>query len=212
MATAPYPLTAHQWPAATAPVTQTWPAYDALVQLDLVGQGASGGWYRALRFGHAASGPYWLPASAVTVTGSTTDLAQAPGGPGELAPPVATHDSVTLSWTAPTTGGTVTGYRLWRQRGEADFTVLGADLAADVLTYTDTGLDPETAYQYRVAGGVGGRCGPQGRSRGRDHGGDAARTRDTPGLDGTAYGRQSNAIELGGAPGSGHAAADRLPD
>ena len=151
LATASYPLTAHQWPAAPAPVTQTWLAHDARVQLDLVGQGAGGGgWYRALRFGQGASGPYWLPASAVTVTGSTTDLAQAPGVPGELAPPVATHYSVTLSWSAPTTGGTVTGYRLWRQTGEADFTVLGADLAADVLTYTDTTAAASTAYQYRL--------------------------------------------------------------
>ena len=89
LATAPYPLTAHQWPAATAPVTQTWLAHDAMVQLDLVGQGAHGDWYRALRFGQGASGPYWLPASAVTTTGSATSLAQAPGVPGDLAPPTA---------------------------------------------------------------------------------------------------------------------------
>ena len=83
LATATYPLSAHQWPAATAPVTHTWAAHDAAIKLDLVAQGAGGGgWYRALRFGQAAAGPYWLPASAVTVSGSTTDLSQAPGGPG----------------------------------------------------------------------------------------------------------------------------------
>ena len=151
LATATYPVTAHQWPAATAPVTQTWSAHDAAVVLDVMAQGAGGGgWYRVLRFGARASGPYWLPATAVTVTGATTDVPQAPGVPGELPPPTATHNTVTLTWTAPTTGGTVTGYRLWRQTGEAEFLVLGADLGADVLTYMDMDVTASTTYQYRV--------------------------------------------------------------
>ena len=150
-ATAPYPLTAHQWSAATAPVTHTWAAHDAAVILDIMAQGAGGGgWYRALRFGESAGGPYWLPAPAVTVTGASTDVPQAPGVPGDLTPPTATHASVTLHWTAPATGGPVTGYRLWRQTGEAQFLVLGADLGADVLTYMDMDVTASTTYQYRV--------------------------------------------------------------
>ena len=150
-ATATYPVTAHAWPAATAPVSHTWDTHDAAVKLDLTAQGGGGGgWYRVLRFGHADSGPYWLPATAVTVSGATTALAQAPGVPGDLPPPTATHDTVTLTWTAPTTGGTVTGYRLWRQTGEGDFAILGSDLAADVLTFTDRPVTASTAYQYRV--------------------------------------------------------------
>ena len=150
LATAPYPLTAHQWPAATAPVTHTWSAHDASVSLDLVGQGAGGGgWWRGLRFGHAASGPYWLPAAAVGTQGSTSDLPQVPGAPTDLATS-ATADAVTLSWSAPTTGGTVTGYRLWRQSGEAAFSVQGDDLAADALTYKDTAVAASTTYQYRL--------------------------------------------------------------
>ena len=162
LATAPYPLTAHAWPAAPAPVTHTWLAHDALVQLDLVGQGAHGDWYRALRFGQGASGPYWLPASAVTTTGSATGLAQAPGVPGDLAPPTATHDRVTLSWSAPTTGGPVTGYRLWRQTAEGAFVVLGPDLAADQLTFTDSTVAASTAYQYRVQAMSAAGAGPRG--------------------------------------------------
>ena len=150
LATATYPLTAHQWPAATAPVTHTWSAHAATVNLDLVGQGAGGGgWWRGLRFGHAASGPYWLPASAVGTQGSTSDLPQGPGTPTDLAASAAA-DAVTLSWSAPTTGGPVTGYRLWRQSGEAAFSVQGDDLAADALTYKDTAVTASTTYQYRL--------------------------------------------------------------
>ena len=124
LATATYPLTAHQWPAATAPVTHTWSA-------------------------HAASGPYWLPASAVGTQGTTSDLPQVPGAPADLATSAAA-DAVTLSWSAPTTGGTVTGYRLWRQSGEAALSVQGDDLAADALTYKDTAVTASTTYQYRL--------------------------------------------------------------
>ena len=162
LATAPYPLTAHQWPEPAAPVTHTWDAHAAAIQLDVVGQ-VSGpdGWYRALRFGEGASGPYWLPASAVTVTGAPSDLAPAPGVPGDLAAPVATHASVTLTWTAPTTGGPVTGYRLWRQTGAAEFAVLGSELAAATLTHTDSTVATGSSYQYRLqarsAAGYGAR-------------------------------------------------------
>ena len=149
--TATYPVTARAWPLAMATATHSWTAHDAAVKLDVVGQGAGGGnWYRVLRFGESASGPYWLPAAVVTVTGTTTEVPEAPGVPGEPAPPAATHESVTLIWTAPTTGGTVTGYRVWRQTGEEAFAVLGDDLAADVLTHTDTTVAAATAYQYRV--------------------------------------------------------------
>ena len=150
-ATASYPLTAHQWPVATAPVSHTWSAHDAALKLDVMAQGAGGGgWYRVLRFGESAQGPYWLPAAAVSITGATTALPQVPGAPGDFPTPTATHQSVTLTWAAPTTGGTVNGYRLWRQTGEEAFTVLGTDLAADVFIYIDTTVLANTAYQYRV--------------------------------------------------------------
>ena len=180
-ATATYPVTAHAWPAATAPVSHTWDTHDAAVKLDLTAQGG-GGWYRVLRFGHADSGPYWLPATAVTVSGATTALAQAPGVPGDLPPPTATHDTVTLTWTAPTTGGTVTGYRLWRQTGEGDFAILGSDLAADVLHLH--GQPGHGQHGLPVPGaGAGGRRGRGAQPRGQcDHGGSAPHTRAAHGL------------------------------
>ena len=58
---------------------------------------------------------------------------------------------MTLTWTAPADGGTVTGYRLWRRSGEETaFSVPGEDLAATVLTHTDTTVATGTAYAYRV--------------------------------------------------------------
>ena len=53
---------------------------------DLVGQGpGGGGWYRLLRFGQGASGPYWVAAAAVTVSGATPDLPQGGGAAGRAA-------------------------------------------------------------------------------------------------------------------------------
>ena len=149
-ATAAYPLTARRWPETGAPVSHTWAAHDTAVQLDVAGQGPGGsGWYRVLRFGQRADGPYWLPAGAVTITGATGDLPQAPGTPGNPTATAGTN-TVTLTWQAPATGGTVTGYRLWRQAGTAAWAVLTDTLAADTLTHADTGLAADTAYRYRL--------------------------------------------------------------
>ncbi len=149
-ATAAYPLTARRWPETGAPVSHTWAAHDTAVQLDVAGQGpGGGGWYRVLRFGQRADGPYWLPAGAVTITGATGDLPQAPGTPGNPTATAGTN-TVTLAWEAPATGGTVTGYRLWRQAGAAAWTVLTDTLAADTRTHADTGLAADTAYRYRL--------------------------------------------------------------
>ena len=147
---ATYPVTARAWPAAEAPATQTWDAHDATVQLDVVGQvSGTDGWWRALRFGESASGPYWLPGSAVTVTGTVTAVPAAPGLPTALAA-AATHEIVTLTWTAPATGSPVTGYRIWRRTGMEAFTSLEMDPEHTAATYTDLDLEAATAYQYRV--------------------------------------------------------------
>ena len=146
-ATAPYPL-AHQWPAAPAPATHTWAAHEATVH-DVAAQGPGGGWWRVVRFGQGTSGPYWIPAGAGTVSGTTSTLPAAAGLPGDLMA-TATHASVSLSWRAPLSGGTVTGYRVWRQTGEEAYAGLGGDLAATALTHTDTSVTGSTAYQYRL--------------------------------------------------------------
>ena len=44
----------------------------------------------------------------------------------------------------------MTGYRLWRQTGEAAFAVVGSDLAASALGHTDLTVQGGTTYQYRL--------------------------------------------------------------
>ena len=67
--------------------------------------------------------------------------------------------TVSLSWQAPATGPTVTGYRLWRQADAGEFVPLGTDLGATVRTHTDTSVANGHVYRYRVqalaAGGAG---------------------------------------------------------
>ena len=151
LATAAYPLTARAWPAAAAPATHVWSAHDAALQLDVAGRvGGPDGWWRVVRFGAEAAGPYWLPASVVTVTGAATGVPDAPGLPGGFRSTAATHESATLTWSAPATGGTVTGYRLWRRTGTEAWVALEAVLDAATLTHSDSGLAAATAYQYRL--------------------------------------------------------------
>ena len=154
LATASYPVTAHQGPAATAAVTHTWSAHDATVKLDLVAQAAGGSWWRVLRFGQSASGPYWLPASAVTVTGSTTDVPAAPGAATDLTAGPGPDSQMQLGWTAPTTGPVPTGYRIERSADVNPrlWTEVVADSGTPDTTWADSGLAAATVYHYRVTG------------------------------------------------------------
>ena len=73
-----------------------------------------------------------------------------PGAPGDV---VATADGATaidLSWTAPTTGGDPTGYRIDRSMNGNVWTTLVANTGNTNLTYSDTGLKPAKGYYYRV--------------------------------------------------------------
>lgn len=72
---------------------------------------------------------------------------EAPVPPGPVTALSATataHDSVELGWVAPTTGDPVVSYKVQRD-GEDVGTV-----AAPATTFTDTGLDAETTYEYTV--------------------------------------------------------------
>ena len=64
----------------------------------------------------------------------------------------ATHESITLSWDA-SDDSTVTGYQILRRRpddGENNLLVHVSDTGNIDTTYTDTDVQPNTRYVYRV--------------------------------------------------------------
>ena len=79
----------------------------------------------------------------------TTDPTAAPDPPTSLSLDSKTETEVGMSWTAPAGGTPVTDYNVYRDGVNIDTTA--------GTTYTDTGLDPDTAYGYEVkAAGPGG--------------------------------------------------------
>ena len=94
--------------------------------------------------------PSWSPGDEVTV--KIVVLAEA-NGPEDLAATSAESGGqfdVTLTWAAPTTGGTVTGYRVEHQPDPAlQWRTLAASQSG--TTYTDSGLGRGTVRYYRVA-------------------------------------------------------------
>ena len=90
----------------------------------------------------AWSGPW-----SDTVTARVKD--DPPTAPTSLTASGVTHNSVTLSWTAPTQG-TVTGYRIFRGT-EADSLVAIMDDTGNIdVEETDSTVRAETTYYYAV--------------------------------------------------------------
>ena len=93
---------------------------------------------------------------------TVTDVLEVPPAPQNLRA-TSTASSVTLEWDAPD-DASVTGYRVLRRRpleGESTLLVYVEDTGNTDTTYVDTGVDPGTAYVYRVrainAAGAGAR-------------------------------------------------------
>ena len=92
---------------------------------------------------------------------ATTPAAPAPPEPETQDPPArptgltnaVTHDSVTLSWSDPD-DGSITGYRILRlNRAEDDigeFHVHVNNTGSAATSYTDSDVEPETRYVYRI--------------------------------------------------------------
>ena len=80
---------------------------------------------------------------------TVTTLRTAPGQPDDLEAE-ATHDTVSLTWSAPTTGGTATGYRVARKQGRGDWHVVAADTGSAVTFFADGDVAVATGYTYRV--------------------------------------------------------------
>ncbi|WP_221029082.1 chondroitinase-B domain-containing protein [Actomonas aquatica] len=77
--------------------------------------------------------------------GTTTPTLNAPSG---LSAAAASSSSIQLSWTD--NAANEEGFLLERRTGSDAFATI-ATLSADTTSYTDTGLTPETTYDYRVS-------------------------------------------------------------
>ena len=88
-----------------------------------------------------------------TAVRGTTNAAR-PGQPQNLRARAAGPTSITLAWEAPTSDGgeRITGYSI-RRRGPNDGTwiTIPRNTGPQETTFTDTGLQPATAYRYQVA-------------------------------------------------------------
>ena len=88
-----------------------------------------------------------------TAVRGTTNAAR-PGQPQNLRARAAGPTSITLNWEAPASDGgeRITGYTI-RRRGPNDGTwiTIPRNTGPQETTFTDTGLQPATAYRYQVA-------------------------------------------------------------
>ena len=82
-----------------------------------------------------------------TVTARVKD--DPPAAPSSLTASEVTHDSVSLSWTAPSRG-TVTGYRVLRGADANSLSTMTDDTGSTSPEYTDSTVDAETTYHYAV--------------------------------------------------------------
>ena len=73
-----------------------------------------------------------------------------PVAPSGLTAGQVSHDSVTLTWTAPGSGSTVTGYRILRGTETGKLSVVAQDTGSADTEYTDSTVAAETTYHYAV--------------------------------------------------------------
>lgn len=87
-----------------------------------------------------------------TVTASTGAATAAPGAPTNLAASEATSSTMELTWSAPGSGGTVSGYSAYfKLHSGSTWSLATAGLAASATSYTVTGLASGTSYDFYVA-------------------------------------------------------------
>ena len=78
-----------------------------------------------------------------------TIKSQPPSAPTGLTASSVTHDSVTLTWTAPDSG-TVTGYKLFRGADADSRSAIADDTGGTDTTFTDSSVEEATQYFYSV--------------------------------------------------------------
>jgi len=86
------------------------------------------------------------------VTASTDAAGAAPGAPTNLAAGAATSSTMTLTWSAPGSGGTVSGFSAYfKLHSGSTWSLATAGLAASATSYTVTTLASGTSYDFYVA-------------------------------------------------------------
>ena len=81
---------------------------------------------------------------------SEQQQADPPPAPTGLMASQVAHDSVTLSWTAPSSGSTVTGYKVLRGTDANSLSAIAQDTGNAGAEYTDSTVAAETTYYYAV--------------------------------------------------------------
>ena len=74
-----------------------------------------------------------------------------PAAPTGLTASRVAHDSVTLTWTAPSGGSAVTGYRVLRGTDANSLSAIAQDTGSAGAEYTDSTVTAKTTYFYAVA-------------------------------------------------------------
>jgi len=86
--------------------------------------------------------------SAYTAEVSATTIANPPATPTALTANPASRTSIVVSWIDRSTDET--GFKIERKTGAGAYTLAGT-AAANAVAFTDTGLEGETTYTYRVS-------------------------------------------------------------
>ena len=97
-----------------------------------------------------------LATCSATAPKLTPGTASLPAGPVVSQPVSTSPTSLELKWTAPDTDREVTGYELqWRPVMDTTWPEEVHQIAAELTSYTITGLDPATEYGVRMRGVFG---------------------------------------------------------
>ena len=102
--------------------------------------------YRVQALGEYGAGELSTPAEVIM------PHVPLPGRVTVLTATATAHDTVSLSWEAPSDGAAVTGYRILRRAvdSETEFQVLSQNTGSVTTTWTDDSVSSGTKYAYRV--------------------------------------------------------------
>lgn len=110
----------------------------------------------------ATAGPLIVVFALLLTMLSAADTMAAGGKPGKptgLSATADDHDTVSLTWSAPSSGATPTEYRIFRRNMDESGSSMSRIDTSTGTSYTDDGLDASTRYRYKVAAVADGKTG-----------------------------------------------------